>query len=458
MSNEIPADVIIKILLVDDEENITKSLRRLLMEVDQYEVFVAQSGEEGLEIVASEQDIGVIISDQRMPNMTGVEFLSQVRKIAPDAIRILLTGYADIEASIGAINQGAVFRYLTKPWENEELLGVVAEAARNYWLIAENRRLNELVAKQKVELEQWNARLKQRVLEQTSQIREKSDALAESNQQLKTSFTETIEALTGLIEMRDRRSSGHSRNVAALVAAMAKQLKLSPKQTDIARSAGLLHDIGKIAMSDQLIVKAAKDMDTAELIEYRNHVIRGQAALNMVPSLRDIGLLIRHHHEKYNGSGFPDRLAGEDIPLGSRLICAADMFERNLSQFSKQDALEESFEAIANEWGTGLDPALRNALEQGAKEVYRHLRITAEVYEKNINPKDLRPGMRLKGDLYSGTGVLLLKQGTIFDEEAVEAVKRCQSIDPFEKKISVLIDESLLGDAYPVKKGLFDDE
>ena len=446
MNTEIPADVMIKILLVDDEVNITKSLRRLLMEVDRYDVFVAQSGGEGLDIVQAEQDIGVIISDQRMPGMSGVEFLSKVREIAPDAIRILLTGYADIEASIGAINQGAVFRYLTKPWENEELLDVVAEAAKNYWLIAENRRLNMLVSKQKDELKQWNERLKQRVLEQTSQLREKSDALAESNLQLRTAFTETIEALAGLIEMRDRRSSGHSRNVAALVAAMAGQLELSPKYTDMVRSAGLLHDIGKIAMSDQLIVKSEVKMNEAELVEYRNHVIRGQAAIDMVPSMRDIGLLIRHHHERYDGSGFPDQLKGEEIPLGSRLICAADRFERHLSQFSEEEALDASLEAIADEWGTVLDPALRSSLEEGVKEVYQHLRISAEVCEKNINPSELMPGMQLNSDLYSGTGVLLLKQGTIFDEEEVAAVKRCQSIDPFERKISVLIDKSLLGD------------
>jgi len=178
----------VKILLVDDEVNITKALRRLLMDVDHYDIQIANSGQDALDLLADEPDIGVIVSDQRMPEMTGVEFLQKARGLVPDAVRILLTGYADIEASIAAINDGAVFRYLTKPWDDDALLQAIAEAARNYVLVAENKRLNAMVLKQKEELEQWNQRLKQRVLDQTAQIREKNEHLANSNIQLKNSF------------------------------------------------------------------------------------------------------------------------------------------------------------------------------------------------------------------------------------------------------------------------------
>lgn len=442
MSNEIPVDAIIKILLVDDEVNITKALRRLLMESDQYEVFTADSGAAGVALLEEQPDVGVIISDQRMPGMTGVEFLARARELMPDAVRILLTGYADIEASIAAINQGAVFRYLTKPWNDDELLLVVGEAARGFWLVAENQRLNVLVAKQNTELQDWNARLKQRVLDQTAQIRAKSDALAESNHQLRDSFDETIEALAGLVEMRDRRAPGHSRNVAALVTAMATRLEIPAEEMSKYRSAGLLHDIGKIAMSDSLLVKPRNDLDEKERQAYRSHVIRGQAAIDMVPALRDIGVLIRHHHECFNGSGFPEKLRGEKIPLGARLICAADIFERLLIQYPEADALDASIKALAPQWGKALDPALRLALEEGAREVYRHLDISAEVLEAKVSPKELEIDMQLRHDLYSGTGVLLLKQGTVFDEAAIEAVRRCFMIDPFEREISVLIDRS----------------
>ena len=261
----------LKILLVDDEVNITKSLRRLLMDVDRYDVYIANSGREALELLSDEPDIGIIISDQRMPEMTGVEFLQQARQVVPDAVRILLTGYADIEASIAAINEGAVFRYLTKPWDDDKLLLAIAEAAHNFWLVAENKRLNALVLKQKEELRQWNERLKQRVLDQTAQIRTKSDAIALSNHQLRSNFSATIESLAGLIEMRDHRTPSHSRNVAELVAAMGEILGLDSHEIEQLRSAGLLHDIGKIAMNDELIKKPLANLDattaTAKLAE-----------------------------------------------------------------------------------------------------------------------------------------------------------------------------------------------
>ena len=249
---ETPEDEL-KVLLVDDEVNITKALRRLLMEVEQYDIHIANSGQEALEILADEPDIGVIISDQRMPEMTGVEFLQKARDLVPDAVPILLTGYADIEATIAAINEGAVFRYLTKPWEDEPLLQSIAEAARNYRLVAENKRLNVMVLKQKKELHEWNSRLKQRVLDQTSHIRSKGDELAVSNKQLRGSFSATIESLAGLVEMRDQKAPGHSRNVAELVTAIAETLGLPKEEKDQLRSAGLLHDIGKIGMSDKLL-------------------------------------------------------------------------------------------------------------------------------------------------------------------------------------------------------------
>lgn len=429
----------IKILLVDDEPNITRSLRRLLTTVEQYEILIADSGSEALQILEANRDVGVIISDQRMPQMTGVEFLAQARKLTPEAVRILLTGYADIDASIGAINKGAVFRYLTKPWNDEELLQVVAEAARNFWLIAENERLNQLVARQNDELQEWNARLKQRVLTQTAQIRAKSDALAVSNQQLRSSFRATIEALSGLIEIRDRRASGHSRNVAELVVAMAIRLDLGDDEREAIRSAGLLHDIGKIGMPGHLLNTAPDQLKGKDLVEYRNHVIRGQAAIDMVPALRDVGVMIRHHHESFNGKGFPDGLRGRKIPLGARMIGAADRFERMLINYPEANALESALEDIAPQWGEILDPGLRDVLEVSAREVFSHLDISAEVLKVSVSPKELKPGMQLRRDLYSGTGVLLMKQGAIFDEVAIASVNRRYEIDPFDTTIPVLI-------------------
>lgn len=439
MNDQLNTDCIIKILLVDDEVNITKALRRLLLHVDGYDIYTADSGRRGLELLAEEKDIAVIVSDQRMPEMTGVEFLHEARRVAPDAVRILLTGYADIEASIAAINRGAIFRYLTKPWDDDALLQSIREAANNYLLVAENKRLNAVVLKQKNELHDWNQRLKQRVLDQTSQIRAKSDEIAESHHRLQLSFNSTIEILTGLIEMRDRRAPGHSRNVAELVAVMAKKLNLSEDHQRKIQIAGLLHDIGKIGMSDRVITASVDDLKGKDVLEYRAHVVRGQAVVEMIPAFSDVGELVRHHHERFDGIGFPDGLKGEAIPQGARLICAADLFEHMLIKFPEDDALTEALAALENEWGSTLDPSLKGILAEGAKDVYAKLDISSDVVEKKVSPNELEEGMQLGHDLYSGTGVLLLKKGTFFDETSIKAVKRCYSVDPFEREILVLL-------------------
>jgi len=439
VDDRLNTDRTVKILLVDDEINITKALRRLLMHVDGYDIYTADSGMRGLELLAEETDIAVIVSDQRMPEMTGVEFLHKARQVAPDAVRILLTGYADIEASIAAINRGAIFRYLTKPWDDDDLLQSIGDAVNNYLLVSENRRLNALVLKQKNELHDWNQRLKQRVLDQTSQIRAKGDEIAESHHQLQQSFNSTIEILTGLIEMRDTRAPGHSRNVAELAAVMAKKLNLSEDNQRKIHIAGLLHDIGKIGMSDRVVLTRIADLRGEDLLEYHAHVVRGQAVVEMIPAFSKVGELVRHHHERFDGAGFPDGLKGDAIPLGARLICAADLFEHMLSKLPEEDALTEALAALDSEWGSILDPSLKDVLAEGANEVYTKLDISSDIVEKKVSPNELEEGMQLRHDLYSGTGVLLLKKGTFFNEASIKAVKRCYMVDPFEREILVLL-------------------
>jgi response regulator RpfG family c-di-GMP phosphodiesterase len=430
-----------RILLVDDEVNITRALRRLLNSCTDYEIHTATSGAEGLELLQTLPAFALIISDQRMPQMTGVEFFKEACRLHPETIRILLTGYTDINASIAAINQGAVYRYLSKPWQDDELLAAVDEAVRHYQLTQENKRLNALVAHQKEELHQWNQRLKQRVMEQTSQIRAKSDALAEKNQRLRSSFDETIAVMAGLIEMRDRKVPGHSRNVAELVGAMAETLRLDKDEAHRCRAAALLHDIGKIAFSDDLLKKNPQNLEREQRLEYCRHVIRGQAAIDPVPELRELGLMIRHHHEKFDGTGFPDGLQGKDIPLGARLIAVADFFERKLHDFPEAAAYDEALAAMDAEWGTRLDPKLKRAFKGAAAKVFSIMDFSANFVERKLSPSALEAGMQLLHNLYTGTGVLLLKKGTIFTAENIEAIHRIYTLDPFERDINVLIEK-----------------
>jgi DNA-binding NtrC family response regulator len=144
MSNETAA---VRVLFVDDEKNILNAVKRLFMD-EPFEVLTADSGAAGLDVLKQNPDIGVIVSDQRMPGMSGAEFLEQSRPVSPEAVRIVLTGYADITAAVDAINKGGAWKYLSKPWKDDHLIEVVREAAENFSLRRENRRLTEIVNRQ----------------------------------------------------------------------------------------------------------------------------------------------------------------------------------------------------------------------------------------------------------------------------------------------------------------------
>jgi len=143
-------------LLVDDEESITKALRRLFRTTG-FKIMTALSGQEGLDVLKkSEEPVSLIMSDQRMPEMTGARFLEKASKIFPDAIRFLLTGYSDMDAIVDAVNKGEIYRYLTKPWNDDDLLIQVKQGIAQYEMVLENRRLNQLTKKKNKELKELN--------------------------------------------------------------------------------------------------------------------------------------------------------------------------------------------------------------------------------------------------------------------------------------------------------------
>jgi DNA-binding NtrC family response regulator len=157
MSND---STLTPILFVDDEENILSALKRLLRE-EPYEISTANSAAAGIDILKRRPDIGVIVTDQRMPGMSGVEFLEKARELVPDATRIVLTGYADITAAVDAINKGGAYRYIGKPWNDEDILVIVREAASRHALVRENKRLTDIVHRQNLELQRRNALLEE---------------------------------------------------------------------------------------------------------------------------------------------------------------------------------------------------------------------------------------------------------------------------------------------------------
>ncbi len=160
----------IKILCVDDERNVLKSLRRLFMDEDNYEIFVAESGAEGLEVLEEEGDIRMIISDYRMPEMTGVEFLRQANEKWPETVRIVLSGYADTSAVVEAINEGQIYKFIPKPWNDEELLSSISAALQHQEMRWEIKTLNDELQKKNAELKAVNDNLENMVAKRTEAL------------------------------------------------------------------------------------------------------------------------------------------------------------------------------------------------------------------------------------------------------------------------------------------------
>lgn len=410
MSDTVSVSAATTLLCVDDEPNILFGLRRTFHK-DGYRILTATSGAEGLRLIESEM-VDLLISDMRMPEMDGAQFLAKVKETRPDIVRILLTGYADIESTIEAINQGEIYRYIAKPWDDREVRLIVRGALELKRLEREKVRLEALTQQQNEELQALNASLESKVQERTS-------ALNRANEKLKTSFITSIKVFSNLTELSEGSRTGHSRRVAALGRRIATAMGLPPTQAQDVMVAGLIHDIGKIGMPEALLAKSIPQMTNEEIGLLKKHPIRGEAALMGLEDLRPATTLLRSHHERYDGLGYPDGLSAEAIPLGARILAVANDFDAlqigslSVKRLSPNDA--RAF--IEKARGKRYDPQVVDAflaLVEGAK-------IPAPD-ELGIAPTDLKPGMVLSRDLISRDGVLLLASDYLLDVSLIKQI------------------------------------
>jgi response regulator RpfG family c-di-GMP phosphodiesterase len=430
------------VVMVDDEQNILQSLKRCFRR-EQYTVVCASSGTEGLKLVAATPNIAVIVSDQRMPEMNGSEFLTRSRELAPDAIRMLLTGYSDMETTVAAMNEGGATHYIGKPWEDSALLQTVRDCVRHYHLTMENRRQQEIINRQNEELLSWNQNLKERVMAQTVQIRQQIDDLRALNRCQQETFHGMVESLAALVELRIPKSRHHSATTATLSVAIAQSLGLPDHEIETIKIAALLHDVGKNAMSDSALAINNEALTNEALLTYRKHPVLGQTALDSIEKLKPAGLLIRHHHERYDGSGFPDGLSGDAIPMGSVVIALADLCEREMTFHVGGNAVERALENILRLAGKVFSPAIFPHLVAPAHALYdRRFEQHDGLIACEVPHTKLVSGMILTEDLFSCSGLLLLQAWTELDDAKISSLQHIFTIDPKPGGINVAICQS----------------
>jgi response regulator RpfG family c-di-GMP phosphodiesterase len=315
------------ILCVDDEINILATLRRLLRKHG-YVVHTAESAREGLLILESNA-VDLVISDMRMPEMDGAAFLDIVRQRWPDTVRLLLTGFADIQSILSAINQGEIYRYITKPWDEPELLLIVRRALERIALERDKRRLEAQVRQQNEALRLLNVELESKVLART-------EDLNVANAKLKKNYLNSIKVFSNLMDLRGGNLRGHSRMLADLARRTAANMQLAENVQQELFVACLLHDVGKIGLSDDILMCPVGRLSKEDLVMYRRHPVWGEMALISQDDMQGVAALIRSHHERYDGQGFPDGLGGTQLPIAAHILIVAeayrDMQAGNLSR------------------------------------------------------------------------------------------------------------------------------
>lgn len=329
----------ISVLVVDDEEPIRNALRKYLKQ-QQFEVHVAASGDEALQQLRLHK-IALMLSDIRMPGTSGVDLVPQALEIEADLAILMLTAVNDATSAALCMQRGAM-DYLTKPIELADLGRAVQRALKRREMLLENRHLN-----------QW---LKEEVTTRTAELQRE-------RHRLENVSTATLEALVNALEAKDPYLRGHSARVADLSANLAAELELSEEDIDRVRMAGRLHDLGKIGTREAVTNKEGP-LTPEEFEHVKQHVIIGAQILAPLVHLGDVVAMVRTHHERWDGTGYPDGLRGEDVPVGGRIIAAAEVFDALTTARPYQEKLtpEQAAERLADLSGTVLDPRVVEAL------------------------------------------------------------------------------------------------
>jgi putative nucleotidyltransferase with HDIG domain len=331
----------VSVLVVDDEEPIRNALKKFLVQ-QQFEVYAAGSGEEALQQLKRHK-VALMLCDIRMPGTSGVDLVPLALEIEPDLAILMLTAINDATSAALCMQRGAM-DYLTKPIELADLGRAVQRALKRREMLLENRQLN-----------QW---LKEEVTTRTAELQRERNKLERIS-------VATLEALINALEAKDPYLRGHSARVADLSATVASQYGLSDEEVEQVRVAGRLHDIGKIGTREAVMEKQGP-LTPEEYEHIKQHVIIGYQILTPLSHLGSIIGAVRHHHERWDGTGYPEGLRGEEIPIGARVIGAAEVYDALTSSRPYQEKLtpEQAVERMNQLSGTVLDPKVFGALSQ----------------------------------------------------------------------------------------------
>jgi putative two-component system response regulator len=306
-----------KILIVDDEARVREILSRKLAD-EGYHCLTAPNGNNALKLLKADK-VDLVLLDIMMPGKSGAEVLKEIKDTHPDTAVIMVTAVADVQTAIGLMKAGA-YDYIIKPVELNVLLVSLNRALEKRRLIIENK--------------DYQSHLENRVEEQTTKVRQ--------------SFLNSITSLVYALEAKDKYTHGHSQRVTKIAVAVAKNLDIPKEVIKKIELAGLLHDVGKIGVSEMILNKPGK-LTTEEFEAVKAHCEIGERILAPIVEDKEILEMVRHHHERYDGNGYPDGLSGGQITQGASIVAVAEAYATIASPGAMSLAVADAYDAMTSD-------------------------------------------------------------------------------------------------------------
>lgn len=394
-----------QVLCVDDEQNILRAIKRALFSLD-VDLTLVDSGEKALAVM-KEKTIHVVISDMKMPGMTGAELLEQVAAHYPDTFRVVLTGFADIDATIKAVNQGRIHRYLQKPWDNQELINTIEEGLERIKLKDENARLQKLTKLQNAKLKEVNNSLEQVVQKRTKQIKAALRRIEQRNGALE-------QVLFNVISINPDIDGKFAIEVSELATKLANQLECSKEETNVIRYACLIGELGLLGLKPEHYRPAFNKLSYQQQKNYLSQTKLAKAILAPAEHLREVSDILEYQFEYYNGAGLY-KLVATQIPIGARILAVARDYWRMVSgRITGQPMTPiEARVELKKHRNTRYDGNVLDIL-LNTKDIDKPSYI-----ENRLSTEELKPGMVLSKNLYNESHILLLPEGHVFTDATI---------------------------------------
>ncbi|MDY0296388.1 MAG: response regulator [Acidobacteriota bacterium] len=347
-----------KILIADDEKDIRELLGDF-MSGEGYECILAADAFDALEKFRAHPDVDLVMSDIRMPGRSGIDLLGDIKKLDDDVMVVMITAVKDVESAIAAMSKGA-YDYVSKPFKLNEVAAIASKAIEKRHLVLENR--------------EYQRELERKVEARTIELRQ---ALRE----LDKTYKFTLSALVTALDTRDTETQGHSFRVMSYTMELARRMELKdPEFLKALEYAALLHDIGKIGIPDAILRKPGK-LSPAEWKIMKTHPVLGYEVLHKIKFLEESAQIVLHHHEHFDGSGYPDGLRGKQIPLGSRIFAVADAFDAMTTRRPYSDAVtfQAAMDDLQENKNILFDPVVVEAFVNAGLEFWQRERETFDL-------------------------------------------------------------------------------